>query len=298
MASDPSVAPVPGLDPLTARKTCRTVEPLHGMIYFAPEAAESYLGLGLRPEAGYFASRSAPMGAVGAETVIATFFNFHPALVRAVLPEAWTVASPEKVLATRLDAADAALCRMLGDAVGSPEMARAADLARRAAERAVVRYEGRPLFAAHAGLPWPDPPHLVLWHAQTLLREFRGDGHLASLVLHDLDPVEALGLHLATGDLPEAFLRGTRGWPDAEWESGVDRLVTRGLVSRVEPSDAHRATLALTDRGTALRSDIEAETDRAAVYAYEALGEDGCAELRALARPFSRAVVNAAGFGF
>ncbi len=177
-------------------------------------------------------------------------------------------------------------------------MERAADLARRAAERAAKRYEGRPLFAAHAGLPWPDPPHLVLWHAQTLLREFRGDGHIASLVLHDLDPVEALGLHLATGDLPEAFLRGTRGWPDDEWEAGVDRLVDRDLVSRVEPSDAHRATLALTDRGTALRADIEAETDRAAVYAYETLGEDGCAELRALARPFSRAVVDAAGFGF
>ena len=177
-------------------------------------------------------------------------------------------------------------------------MERAADLARLAAERAATRYEGRPLFAAHAGLPWPDPPHLVLWHAQTLLREFRGDGHLASLVLHDLDPVEALGLHLATGDLPEVFLKGTRGWPDPEWESGVDRLVDRGLVRRVVPSDTHRATLALTEQGTALRADIEAETDRTAVYAYEILGEDGCAELRALARPFSRTVVDAAGLGF
>ena len=301
-ARSPAPSPAPtasqAVDPLTARKTCRTLEPLHGMIYFAPEPAESYVRLGLRPEAGYFASRSAAMGAVGADTVIATFFNFHPDLVRAVIPSAWDVASPSVVLAARLDAADAALRRMLGDRVGSPDMERAASLARTAAQRAAERYEGRPLFAAHAGLPWPDPPHLVLWHAQTLLREFRGDGHIAALVLHDLDPVGALGLHLATGDLPEGFLRGTRGWPDPEWEAGVDRLIGRGLVVRVQPSDTHRASLALTDQGAALRQDIEDQTDRAAVYAYEALGEARCTDLRTLVRPFSRAVVDAAGFGF
>ena len=294
-----SASPAPeSLDPLTARKTCRTLEPLHGMIYFAPEATESYTRLGLRPESGYFASRSAAMGAVGADTVIATFFNFHPGLVRDAIPAAWDTATPAAVLAARLDAADAALRRMLGGAVDSAEMSQAAGLARGAAERAARRYEGRPLFAAHAGLPWPDLPHLVLWHAQTLLREFRGDGHIAALVQHDLGPVEALGLHLASGDVPEAFLRATRGWPDDDWEAGVDRLVARGLVARVDPPEADRASLALTDLGTALRRRIEDETDRAAVHAYEALGETGCAELRALVRPFSRAVVAAAGFGF
>jgi hypothetical protein len=200
--------------------------------------------------------------------------------------------------AARRAAADVALRRMLGEAVTAPEMGRAAALARRAAEEAGRRYEGRPLFAAHAGLPWPDAPHLVLWHAQTLLREFRGDGHIAALVLHDLGPVEALGLHVATGDLPEGFLRGTRGWPDSEWEDGVDRLVDRGLVTRVAPSGTHPAPLALTDGGTALRMAVEEQTDRASVGAYQPLGEEGCAELRTLARPFSRAVVDAAGLGF
>ncbi|MEN3271540.1 MAG: hypothetical protein V7636_301, partial [Actinomycetota bacterium] len=64
---------------------------------------------------------------------------------------------------------------MLGDAIESPELIEAAELARRAAEVACERPEGRPLFAGHASLPWPEEPHLVLWHAQTLLREFRGD---------------------------------------------------------------------------------------------------------------------------
>ena len=286
------------VSPLTARKTWRSVEPLHGMIYFAPEASESYSALGIKEQAGYFASRAAAMGAVGADTVIATFFNFNPGLVRSAIPEAWEIAAPTDVLRARAGAADAALRRMLGDAVDSNAMAQAAELARLAAERAALRYEGRPLFAAHAALPWPDAPHLVLWHAQTLLREFRGDGHIALLVTADLDPVEALALHLATGELPEGFLRGTRGWPDEEWEAGVDRLVARGLVRRVEPSGAHPATLALSDDGQALRQEIEDGTDRLAVFAYEALGEDRCGELRSLARPFSRAVVAAAGFGF
>jgi hypothetical protein len=267
------------------------------MIYFAPEASESYARLGIHPDAGYFASRAAAMGKVGAETVIATFFNFAPRLVRSAIPGAWEAAPPPAVLEARVEAADGALTRMLAGGVHSAEMARAAELARRAAERAALRYEGRPLFAAHAGLPWPEPDHLVLWHAQTLLREFRGDGHIAVLVMHDLDPVEALALHVATGELPETFLRGTRGWPDAEWESGVDRLRGRGLVERVEPSEVHRASLALTDTGKALRQEIEDATDQLAVFPYESLGEDECAELRTTARPFSRAVVDAAGFG-
>jgi hypothetical protein len=286
------------VSPLTARKTWRSVEPLHGMIYFAPEASASYAELGIKEQAGYFASRSAAMGAVNADTVIAAFFNFNPELVRSAIPGAWDAASPAQVLRARVDAADAALRRMLGDAVDSGEMARAAELARRAAERATLRYEGRPLFAAHAGLPWPDLPHLVLWHAQTLLREFRGDGHVALLVTAELDPVEALALHLATGELPEAFLRGTRGWPDDAWDAGVDGLVGRGLVRRASTPETHPASLELTDAGQVLRQEIEDATDRLAVFAYEALDEEECTELRTLARPFSRTVVGAAGLGF
>jgi hypothetical protein len=283
------------VSPLTARKTWRTVEPLHGMIYFAPESGQSYARLGLEGTAGYFASRSAAMGAVGAETVIATFYNFNPDLVRAAIPSAWAASSPAAILSARLEAADAALRRMLGDAVTSEEMGRAAGLARRAAERAGDRYEGRPLFAAHAGLPWPEQPHLVLWHAQTLLREFRGDGHITVLVRSDLDPVEALVLHLASGELPGNFLRASRGWPEDDWEAGVWRLVDRGLVRRSEPTGGEPTEVVLTEQGTALRMEMEDATDRLAVRPYEAIGEDGCDELRALARPFSRAVVDAAG---
>ena len=285
----------PSVSPLTARRTWRTLEPVHGMIYFAPEAARSYRALGIAPGAGYFASRSAPMGAVGADTVIATFFNFAPHLVQEAIPAAWRAASPGQVIEARTGAADAALRRILGDDVDSAGMVRAAGLARRAAEHAATRPEGRPLFAAHAGLEWPDPPHLVLWHAQTLLREFRGDGHITVLIHADLGPVEALVLHMATGELPGSFLRDSRGWPDEAWDAGVDRLVERGLVRRADPDGPAGPPVVLTPEGASLRHGMEEDTDRLAVLPYRALGENGCEELRALARPFSRALVDAGG---
>jgi hypothetical protein len=279
---------------VTARKTWRTVEPLHGMIYFAPEATQSYSDLGIPPTSGYFASRSAPMGPVCAEVVIATFFNFHPRVVRAAVPSVWSISTPDAVLVARVHSADAALRRMLGVAIDSPEMARAAELTRAVAERAADHVGGRPLFAGHARLPWPDSPHLVLWHGQTCLREFRGDGHIAALLLAEISPVEALVVHVASGEVPIDFLKSTRGWSDEEWDAGVDRVRSRGWL---DPQAGGDATLSLSEAGKTIRQRVEDETDVLAVFPYESIGEDGCAELRTLARPFSRAVVDAAGLG-
>jgi hypothetical protein len=260
------------------------------MIYFAREADECYASVGLKGNRmGYFASRSAAFGPVGPETVIATFYNFCPTLVRAAIPAAWSLASPADVLAARLDAVDRALTRGLGaDVVASPEMAEAAGLVREAAEAAAGDLAGRPLFAAHAGLPWPTAAHLVLWHAQSLLREYRGDGHIAALVVAGLDPVEALITHGASGQIAATALRMTRAWPDTDWEAGVDRLVARGLAARDED-----ATVSLTDTGRALRQGVEDQTDRLSVKAYQALGEERCDRLRKLARPWSQAIVAA-----
>ena len=274
----------PALDPVIARKTWRTVEPLHGMIYFAPEAAERYAVIGLEGPSGYFASRSAPMGPVGADVVIATFFNFYPSLVRQAMDGVWARTSPDKVLEARFDAVDAALRRVLGDAIGSKEVGRAAELARIAAEAAGDRPEGRPLFAGHASLPWPDDDHLILWHAQSLLREFRGDGHVALLCSAGLTGAEALVVHAASGEVTVAALRSTRAWPDEEWNDAVDSVRARGWLAEGDG-------LALSDQGAAHRRQVEDMTDALAVHPYAVLGEDRCAELRSLARPLSQAVV-------
>ncbi|TDT16883.1 hypothetical protein BDK89_2484 [Ilumatobacter fluminis] len=273
------------MDPLIARKTWRTLEPLHGMIYFVPEAAERYAAVGITNDrAGYFASRAAAMGEVLADVVIATFYNFHPDVVRRAIPHAWTEASAVSLLAARLDAVDAALRRALGDLIAGEQIERAATLARQAALVACERPEGRPLFAGHAGLEWPDDPHLILWTAQTMLREFRGDGHIAALTIEGLTGCEALVMHGATGDVPGSVLQSSRAWSDDEWSSTIVGLADRGLVDSAGE---------FTDEGRAVRQSIEDRTDRLALAPYEALGEERCAELRQLGRPLSRAVVDA-----
>jgi hypothetical protein len=267
---------------LVARKTWRTVEPLHGMIYFVPEASEAYARLGITGTAGYFASRAAPMGAVSADVVIATFFNFNPDLVRSAIPDAWQRAAPADLIAARFAAVDAACRRILGPAVlASPDMERAAALARTAAQEAARHVEGRPLAAGHTDIEWPNEPHLQLWHAQSILREFRGDGHIALLVIHGLSGLEALVTHAAAGDVPERILLATRAWSTESWQQAADDLRRRGWL---EPGDELR----LTASGAQHRQEIEDGTDALSLAPYQALGEEGCTELRALARPWSK----------
>ncbi len=273
---------------MVARKTWQTLEPVHGMIYFAPEGREAYSAAGLRGNRmGYFASRAAAMGPVPADVVIATFFNFEPSLVRASIPEAWTLATPERVLAARLDAVDRALRRAWGDdVIASPDLSEAVALARIAALAATEHPAGRPLFAGHAALPWPDEPHLALWHAQALLREFRGDGHIAMLVSEGLSGIEALVLHEATGEISSPILQTSRAWPDDEWTAAIERLTTRGFLELGEE-------LRLSDAGRSHRRYVEDRTDALAVVAYAPLGDDGAQRLREISRPLSRAVIDA-----
>lgn len=198
------------------------------------------------------------MGPVPAETVIATFFNFSPAIIHHVIPAAWDIATPARVLAARLEAVDRSLRQAWGDEIVSPQVGEAADLARRAAERASSRPQGRPLFAGHASLPWPDEPHLVLWHAQTLLREYRGDGHVALLFTEGLDGPGALTTHAATGSIPAEALRTTRTWSEQEWAAGVERVREQGWL-------ADGPELTLSEVGQRRRQSIENRTDQLAV---------------------------------
>ena len=275
------------MDPVTARKTWRTLEPIHGAIYFAVEAREEYEAIGLDDRmTGYFASRSAPMGAVPAEVVIATFFNFDPDLVRRSVDGVWERVSPVDVLAARLRGADRMIRAHAGSFVDTPEMAEAADLARAAASAACERPEGRPLFAGHASLDWPDDPHLVLWHAQSLLREYRGDGHVVALTVEGLDGCEALVTHAAAGDVSADILRATRQRTGEDWLAAEERLRERGWL---DPD------LAVTELGRERRDWIEARTDELAAAPYDAIGVDGCARLRELCRPISAAMMGAFG---
>lgn len=272
--------------PELARKTWRSFEAVHSMIYFTPDAPTEYAKAGItRNRTGYFASRVAAVGPVPAEVVIATFFNFNPSLVRHAMHGVWEATTPEAMLGARRAVADSSLRRAFGDEViGSAELAETAELVRRAALVACEHLQGRPLFAGHASLPWPDEPHLVLWHAQTLLREFRGDGHVAVLMLEGLTGIEALVSHAASGDVAASVLRATRAWDGAAWASAVEGLAARGLVD---------ADGAFTDAGREQRDRIETATDRLAFAPYAALGVDTCTALRPIGRRLSDLVVAA-----
>ncbi|MFF5278885.1 hypothetical protein [Streptomyces sp. NPDC000133] len=264
-----------------ARFAWRRLEPLHGMVYFVPEARNRYTELGLQGRGGYFASRGAALGRASADLVIATFYNFCPDVVRGALPAAWDAVTPEQMLAARLAGAGEALRRAkIHELPGLDEII---GLARRAAEAACEHPQGRPLFAAHAALPWPDEPILQLWHAQTLLREFRGDGHIAALLTEGVGPLEALVLHGASGLVPAAALKLSRAWPEEQWAATEDRLHERGLLD----GDV------LSIEGSALRQHIEDRTDALALPAYGVLGEEGCERLAELADTFGRAVTDA-----
>ncbi len=278
------------VEPTHTRTLWWALEPYHAVVYFAPDAKSTYEGIGLKGFwMGYFASRAAPLGPVPAEVVTATFFNFHPDMVARAIPDAWQLATPAQMIETRLEHADRTLCRLLGDAIlRSPELAEAAALARRAAKAA--RPQGRPLFAAYTTLDWPREPHLVLWHAATLLREHRGDGHVAALVHADLTPCQAHLLAMASGMTTRPVLDLSRRWTEADWDEA--REILRQQRGWLDPHDV------LTPAGIAAREQIEDHTDRLAEQPLRGLSEVQLVRLMALASDIGRHIIAAGGIPF
>ncbi|MDQ3772245.1 MAG: hypothetical protein M3343_09210 [Actinomycetota bacterium] len=271
-----------------ARRMWTVTEPYHAVVYFAPEMRVAYDAAGLKGGwMGYFASRGAAMGAVSASVIAATFYNFHPKMVCRAIPDAWSFASPGKVLEARLSGVDAALRRLLSDAVDGEPLREAAALARRASEACTSG--GRPLYAAHADLPWPEAPHLELWQACTLLREFRGDGHVSSLLTSRLDGCEANVAMSAGGDVPRALLAPFRGWSDEDWDAAAARLEGRGWLDDQG---------CLTKEGATERALLERRTDELASAPWNHLGEDGCDRLHALMLDILEPIASAQGLPY
>ncbi|TDD55033.1 hypothetical protein E1263_26420 [Kribbella antibiotica] len=264
-----------------ARRLWKTLEPFHAITYFAPETRQATDALGLKGGwMSYFGCRAAPLGAASPELVAALFYNFHPAMVARSIPDAWERATPAQLLEARLAAVDTAVRRLFPS---DPPFERAAEVARRAADVAPVA--GRALGAANAALPWPDEPHLVLWQATTILRESRGDGHVAALVAAELSPCQALVTASAAGGPTKETFDVARRWSAEEWAAASDDLRSRGLLS---------ADGALTDSGRALRQQVEDMTDALAETGWRALGDELTAELHDLVHPLSAVLMSGA----
>jgi hypothetical protein len=262
------------------RRLWQVIEPLHAVVYFAPEPAEAAKALGLRGWwMGYFAGRAAPMGAVAAPVVAAACFGFHPAMVGRAIPDAWGFAAPDAVLRTRAAAAAAALRRILGDDIEAAATACGAEL-----HAAVDPADcgGRPLAAAWAGVEATGDHVVDLWLATSSLREHRGDGHVIACVANGLGPLEATVTMVAEGRVPRASIQPHRGWSDADWSAAERSLADRGLLD-----DGH-----FTAAGARLRADVEAATDQLAHRPVEVLGAGRVDEIIEVLTPLAQRVID------
>ena len=252
---------------------------MHAITYFAPESREAAVALGYRSFwSGYFVTRSAPLGPVPPRVVEAVFYNFAAHRVAKSLAGVWDIATPEQALIARQNGAVAALQRY--GLVADENLRTAADLLGRAARDASV--DGRPLFAALSAVPWPDEPIAALWHASTLLREQRGDAHVAALVAAGITGRESNVLHVAAHRTTKEKVVSTRDYDDAEWAAVTAQLAERGLLT---------ADGALTEDGRALKDDIEHRTDAAALPTLDVFNDDEVETLFQVLTPIARQVV-------
>jgi hypothetical protein len=217
-------------------------------------------GVAMPDGPAYFTSRGSVLGEVPGHVVAAAFGVFNPEVVVPSVALGWSRTDASTICAARTDGAVAQLRRILGD---EPEGLAAAGAQ---LERAVapLRPEGRALFAGVSSLEVPDDPLGAMWRRGDMLREYRGDCHVASWVAADVDATE-IGLltELYWGLRLRTYSR-TRAWSEADFDAATERLTARGLI----------ADGAFTDTGRTMREGIETATDRQQRPVLAALGDD------------------------
>ncbi len=263
-----------GTTPTTtaARRLGGVLEPVIGQVYFAPECHEAYVALGFEPSPGdfngvagpdgvaYFTSRGSLLGQVPGEVVAAAFGVFRPDVVIPSVTRGWTLTDAPTIRQARDDGALAHLQRQLG---ASPDgLAAVSDLLERSA--GAVRTEGRALTAGLTALPVPDHPFGRVFRSGDILREYRGDSHIAAWVNADLTAIEIGLLTELYWGLPLRSYSRTRGWSDDQYDEAEALLMSKGLI----------ADGAFTDAGRALREQVEVDTDRQMQPVLDALGDD------------------------
>ena len=258
----------------TARQLFELTEPICLVNFFSAEPDEAMAALGFRGYwDGYFAGRAAPLGLAPAEVVHAAFYNFGDGEVARHIPRVWSRTTPEAAHAARQDGCVAALRAILGDR----DVTRAADLLTLAATSAPI--EGRVMYAGLRALPLPDEPLARLWHAANMLREHRGDGHIAALVGERVGGLEAHVLSaLDMGIHPATTFGRIHHLPAATLTALMAGLRERGLVD---------ADGRFTEAGRATKDRVEAATDTLAAAPYDAMPAGDLDELVDLLEPIA-----------
>jgi hypothetical protein len=261
-----------------ARRLFDLTEPISLVNFFSEEPNEAMAALGLRTYwDGYFAGRAAPLGRVPAEVIHAAFYSFADGEVARHIPKVWNTTTSEAAHAARQSGCAAALRRILGDLVETPGLSRAAELLADASISAPT--EGRVMYAGLRALPMPEEPVARLWHAANMLREHRGDGHVAALVSERIGGTEAHVLSaLASGIYPAESFGRIHHLPKARLAEVMDGLRDRGLLD---------TSGRLTEAGRATKGRIESLTDVLAEAPYEGLDPFELDQLIGLLEPIS-----------
>jgi hypothetical protein len=244
-----------------ARTMFELVEPIGVIPYSADEPNEAMFALGFTDYWDtYFAGRAAPLGLATAEVVDALFYNFARGEVARHIPKVWRTTTPEAAIAARQRGCAKALRRILGDRVEDPAFARATELLTKAAISPPP--QGRPMYAALRAIAVPDDVVVRFFHAASLLREHRGDGHIVALMSEGVGGIEAHVLFALAMDMPAEKFGRIHHLPAAQLAAVIDGLRDRGLVGE----DGW-----LSEPGRAVKQRVEALTDDLAAKPYESL---------------------------
>jgi hypothetical protein len=267
----------------TARRMFELVEPIGLIPYTAEEPNEAMFALGFTNYWDtYFAGRAAPLGMATAEVVDALFYNFAPGEVARHIPRVWRTTTPEAAIAARYEGCTRALRRILDDSVDTPAFARVAELLLKAAVSAPP--EGRPMYAALRAVPVPDDLVARLFHAASLLREHRGDGHIAALMVEGVGGLEAHVLLALEMGMPAEKFGRIHHLPTSLIAAVIDGMRSRGLIG----DDGW-----LSEAGRAVKERVEALTDDLAAKPYESLEPEELDELMTSLGPIAALLVAA-----
>jgi hypothetical protein len=255
-----------------SRRLGAALEPVIGQVYFAPEAHAAYAELGFdtsrvdfdgvaAPDGdAYFTSRGSLLGQAPGEVVAAAFGVFSIDVVVPAVTRGWERTDAPTIRSARDLGGLGQLERLLGAepeglAAVEPALLRAID---------GIEVGGRTLAAGALAREAPDHPLGEVFRAGDVLREHRGDSHIASWVAAGLTPIEIGLLTERYWGLPLRTYSRTRGWTDAQYDAAEEGLAARGLLADGD----------FTDAGRDLRERIEVDTDRQMEPVVARIGDD------------------------
>ncbi|MEZ5412338.1 MAG: hypothetical protein R2761_30170 [Acidimicrobiales bacterium] len=272
--------PEPTRRPSVARRLRDAIEPIAMHPVWSRRTNEALAAHGLDFFSGYAWGRAAALGEPASAVVVSSFAVFEPALIGGVYEVGRAACGRDQLLSTRFSATTASLAAVLDGAEGD-----VAGVALRLRDAALgLDQAGRPLYAGLAGIPLSDDPVEVLWRSAEMIREHRGDSHIAACVAAGLDAVAMSILTELWVGYPLGEYSGSRGWAPETLAASADQLRADGLLDGSE----------LSADGLALRNRIEDATDRAQAQLVARLGDDVEGLLADLDRWSGRCVAAAA----